>query len=154
MQRCGKTGEIRCNFGFLVACQAHGIQCEWHAYTLRRRIVAVRYDDVMTSSIACYGVNGTSIAKSHCQLAAALIKLHNGQPNPGKVPEWKKNSSNHKGVKDTLYYYNDMIVCCAFGGMLATKRFFRTISTPINDNNGIRGANQPMKYPQNQGISV
>lgn len=118
------------------------------------RIVAVRYDDVMTSSISCYGVNGTSIANSHCQLAAALIKLHNGQPNPGKVPEWKKNSSNHKGVKDTLYYYNDMIVCCAFGGMLATKRFFRTISTPINDNNGIRGANQPMKYPQNQGISV
>lgn len=66
----------------------------------------------------------------------------------------KKNSSNHKGVKDTLCYYDDMIVCCAFGGMLATKRFFRTISTPINDNNGIRGANQPMKYPQNQGISV
>lgn len=41
-------------------------------------------------------------------------------------------SSNHKGVKDTLYYYNDTIVCFAF---VALKRFFHTNSTPINDNN-------------------
>lgn len=57
----------------------------------------------------------------------ALIKLQNCQLNQ-KVCI----SSNHKGVKDTLYYYNDTIVCFAF---VALKRFFHTNSTPINDNN-------------------
>lgn len=59
----------------------------------------------------------------------------------------KSKCINHKGVKDTLYYYNDMIVCCAFAmRSTATKLsesvllhifFSRTNSTPINDNNGV-----------------
>lgn len=48
--------------------------------------------------------------------------------------------SNHKGVNDTLYYYNDTIVC--FACLLRRDFFFsRTNSTSINDSNGKQGAN-------------